>query len=114
MNKERIEKAAAEYRNDLLLDAALDVSHEYDKGMSDCIVEEIPKAFAAGAEWRISSVWHDASEKPENGRKALIWHTCIGGESDFIITSYGANVRSDIIIRWAYLDDLLPTEGGAE
>lgn len=70
MNIEQIKQAAAEYRNDVLCDAALEVNYEednYDTGYRDCIVEGIPKAFAEGAEWRINSVWHNPGEKLEDG-----------------------------------------------
>lgn len=121
MNTEQIEKAAAEYRNDVLCDAALEVNYEennYDAGYSDCIVEEIPKAFAKGAEWRINSVWHDVKEIPEQNEWiiAQFWDDCF----DTYIMPIEEERWYDWckvmgIKRWAYLDDLIPErKEGAE
>lgn len=87
--------------------------------------------FIEGAEWRINSVWHDASEIPqiygeyENDLYPQIPCLVLGHLS----TGYGYGVRywnvthqvwddeecddfeckMDAIEKWAYLDDLLPT-----
>lgn len=111
MNKEDIKQAAAEYRNDLLCDAALEVNYEennYDAGYNDCIVEEIPKAFTKGAEWRINSVWHDVKENPEDDRTYLAEFN--NGTCCMFYNNLYFNRMADAyrIIRWAYTDDLLP------
>lgn len=78
----------------------------------DCGADDFNEGFIAGAQWRINSVWHDASEKPEIGRNLL---TYLGEdkfcEIDFLCKDdfdweYYADIRG--IIRWAYVDDLLP------
>jgi hypothetical protein len=89
------------------------------------------ESFVVGAEWRINSVWHDASEIPqiygeyENDLYPQIPCLVLGHLS----TGYGYGVRywnvthqvwddeecddfeckMDAIEKWAYLDDLLPT-----
>lgn len=61
------------------------------------------RAFKAGAEWRINSVWHDASEKPKLGELIIveiygkIWEY---GKSDVCDTNHPA-------ARWAYMKDLI-------
>lgn len=64
------------------------------------------KGFIAGAQWRINSVWHKVSEKP-NGM-FLILIDCgdgIGAEE------YRFGLIADDLEgakRWAYISDLLP------
>ena len=61
------------------------------------------RAFIAGAEWRINSVWHDATEKPKLGELIIvevygkIWEY---GKSDVCDTNHPA-------ARWAYMKDLI-------
>lgn len=108
MNKEDIKQAAAEYRNDVLCDAALDVNFEennYDAGYSDCIAEEIPKAFAKGAEWRINSVWHNESEEPNLDDLVIVIRPN-GRIFDFGFWGVKDKIREGQL--WARMYDLLP------
>lgn len=66
------------------------------------------RGFIAGAQWRINSVWHDASEMPEHGRYVLCvtakricsaWYATTNAMQDF--------KRFDIK-QWAYLSDFVP------
>lgn len=60
MTKEDIEKAAGDYSGSIL-------------GFTDNkSVMEKHKAFADGAQWRINSVWHDASEIPDLGEAIIV------------------------------------------
>lgn len=60
--------------------------------------------FIDGAKWRINSVWHDATEKPNLGELIIvevygrIWEY---GKSDVCDISHPA-------ARWAYMKDLIP------
>lgn len=66
--------------------------------------------FIEGAEWRINSVWHDSKEKP-NKHNAILFFTQKGdlrmyangyvGDWNFIVNEF-------VIIKWAYVNDLLP------
>ena len=38
------------------------------------IKEFIALGFENGSEWRINSVWHDASEKPDKGKLLIVDH----------------------------------------
>lgn len=67
--------------------------------------------FAAGAKWRIESVWHDGSETPKFGCPIL--GITIFGEA--IIDGpfgieYDVNIDMSNIKKWAYLNDLVPDE----
>lgn len=60
--------------------------------------------FRKGAEWRINSVWHDATEKPKLGEMIIV--ECFGK-----IWDYGKYDVCDTIhpkARWAYMKDLIP------
>jgi len=68
--------------------------------------------FMAGAQWRINSVWHDVREQPEQD-KCFIYEIghgryetdCIYKKEKLNWERYAAQLN---IIRWAYVDDLLP------
>ncbi len=73
--------------------------------------------FEAGARWALreikKSLWHDASEEPEENREFLYQeeddtcHVMIlpGPDWKLCVFLFG-------VIRWCYIDDLLPEEGG--
>lgn len=66
--------------------------------------------FIAGAEWRINSVWHDASKRPDERRAVIIEY----GENRISLHEKGYdgpwkyNVEQFGFKRWAYVDDLIP------
>ena len=62
-------------------------------------------AFNAGADWRINSVWHDATEVPET-LKLLLVENKEGSISLCRILAKKSNTES--WLRWAYIEDLLP------
>ena len=107
MTKEQIEKAAMEF-----------AEREYE--ISD--IDKIPlyKGFFHGAQWRINSVWHDNSVRPSDDCDVLV-ETIRRIESDRYDADYneldsGTDWETEVI-RWAYIDDLLPerkeeTNGG--
>lgn len=105
MKMEEIEKAAGDYSGSIL-------------GFRDNqFVMSKHKAFADGAEWRINSVWHDASEKP------IEFATCLVElESQYglfyklkyfnkaQVKKWSGKYGCDKIIKWAYIEDLMPTK----
>ena len=76
------------------------------------------KGFIAGAQWRINSVWHDASEEPEQeDEPILVEYEDWGFEcSDYTVCDdiwdYRTRLKRDgaccTILRWAYIKDLIP------
>lgn len=106
MNRELIEKAAGEYSGSVF-------------GFKDNpIVMAKHKAFTAGADWRINSVFHDASEIPEANKRVLVcFENLIGEYVYYRIIIFKPNVLKnwnmgnfslDKVLYWCYLDDLLP------
>ncbi|WP_277231971.1 hypothetical protein [Phocaeicola salanitronis] len=80
------------------------------------------RGFITGAEWRINSVWHDASEEPErNGEPMLVEFHDFGMDGNsYDVVEDLQGYRTGIyveFIRWAYVSDLIPerkeeTNGG--
>ena len=76
------------------------------------------RGFVAGAQWRINSVWHDASEEPEQEDESiLVEYEDWGIEcSDYTVCDdiwdYRIRLKRDgaycTILRWAYIKDLIP------
>lgn len=82
----------------------------YEMFSTDAYMSGPIGSFVAGANWRINSVWHDASETPDKG-------------SAYLVIKHGYNLQtvywSDIVTweefqliyrfkLWAYIEDLLP------
>lgn len=106
MDREQIEKVGRDYALDQLEIVGL-------PGRAEAM-----KAFVAGADWRIKSVWHDASEIPEANKRVLVcFENVIGEYVYYRIRSFKPNVLKnwnmgdfslDKVLYWCYLDDLLP------
>lgn len=94
MNRETIEQAARA--------SAREACAHYDEE------EGYANGFVAGADWRINSVWHDASEKPN--RNQLILFECRKTYGKGYSVNFGENyeLMKNVILRWAYIIDLLP------
>ena len=90
MNRETIEKVADDY--------SVDIMPAYSDGYFERY--QIADAFECGANWRINSVWHEASELPRSLKLIIIEDS--NGEFDL---GYGI---TNSTIRWAYVSDLLP------
>lgn len=105
MTREQIEKAAQDKAKELRMNANsvrtnIDVQNIFQIG------------FMAGAQWRINSVWHDASEEPKEHKLVLI-EDDFCGEPDYGVWQAPFPNWEDSFVhfsskRWAYLDDLLP------
>ena len=67
------------------------------------------RAFLKGANWRINSVWHEGSEKPETDKGDLLVEIEVMDKTTYVqqnvyyVLKYGC-------VRWAYIKDLIPTE----
>ncbi len=110
MKQEDIEKAAKHYQ---------EKDHDIwtDKG----ITTELQKAFKAGAEWRINSVWHPTTVIPDCHRFIVFLpkKSTIGSknsimgvleENKIFVSSRPGCILFEFyeMESWAYLDDLLP------
>ena len=111
MTREQIEKAAN-----------IEMLSHYSDEVYPCGIKDIQsdfiEAFSKGAEWRINSVWHDASEVPEANKRVLVCFENVIGECVYYrIRAFKPNVLKnwnmgnfslDKVLYWCYLDDLLP------
>lgn len=111
ITKQDTNNAAQNYEHSLTYSKA---SEQYD----------VQKAFKAGANWRINTVWHDVSERPVSMKECLVelddpmrkgWH--IGrienegtNKGKWNIYGYFTPSLHECIIRWAYLSDFIPNK----
>ena len=60
------------------------------------------------ARWRINSVWHDASEKPDKNQ--LVVFECRKTYGKGYSVNFGENydLMKNVLLSWAYVKDLLP------
>lgn len=104
MTREQIEKA---WENYTLCNLSL---------MDEHAINEM-EMFVKGAEWRINSVWHDKNEMPDKEELVLCEILCYNNQKVYLPLQWEADGKMTIdvpflnkceVIRWAYLDDLLP------
>lgn len=100
MKIEDIEKAAQDYDDGLIYSS---ISEQYN----------VIKAFKAGAEYRINSVWHNADEVPKE--KGYILVEVNGSQPIFVTwninvipTNWNKIVKGNNVVKWAYVEDLIP------
>lgn len=107
MNKETIEKAARKYATDKY-------GGENTKQWAIAQIHAGRDGFIAGAQWRINSVWHDASEKPKfNGKveKEGILLLYSSGQCVFLYLDkdeWESILGYATFVKWAYITDLIP------
>lgn len=98
MTKEDIEKAAVD---SCVIENSIfnpELIPYYEQGFKD------------GAEWRINSVWHCEREMPDTPDLTLVEFP--DGRIDIVyfhsIKSWRSMVKRNGIIRWTYINDLIP------
>lgn len=120
--EEEIEKAANAYTQEIIDSNTFDVNFDednYDAGSLYATSEVCPMAFKAGADWRINSVWHTTADMPEKYKLCLVEYKDSDGKNKMRIDwrseyEWVGMCHYDTILRWAYVSDLLPAEGGAQ
>lgn len=70
----------------------------------------IADAFEHGANWRIDSVWHEASEEPERNRIYLAQLGDSAFDTFYDSGNWERFSRGVNMQRWAYVEDLLPNK----
>ena len=73
-------------------------------------------AFREGAKWFKEALWHDAKEEPDKHKFVLVqWFYMGRYGADMIKRTYywQGYIEEYHIIKWCYIDDLLP-KGGEE
>ena len=106
MTKERIKKMAIEYSKGKY-------GGENAKMWAIAQIHAGRDGFIAGADWRINSVWYKPEEVPEVNARLLV--ECAKGFELWTLEQglsphWKAIVELNKITRWAYLNDLIPTE----
>lgn len=98
MKKEDIEKAAID-----------NIEFQGNLDLGTIIENACRESFVSGANWRINSVYHKASEEPESGEMAL---AICEGNNPVICGTYHYDWETTVenfnIIKWAYVKDLIP------
>lgn len=100
MTREQIEKAGIDYAN--------------NKPYNETVLNK--NAFIAGALWRINSVFHKVSEEPKDEKFPILVEYSACGIDGFCFTvcddaldyDMRRHLRYCTVLRWAYVDDLLP------
>lgn len=98
MKKEDIQKSALE---SCVIDNSI-YNDEFQSYFMD--------GFKAGAQWRINSVWHDASEEPRRGEHILMRFKSGNLTSWFASADIYSVFKRFEVVAWAYVDDLLPSK----
>ena len=96
MTREQIEKE---------IDSRLD---EPDNQWDGIFNSGYSRGFKEGAQWRINSVWHDASEEPDKNQ--LVVFECRKTYGRGYSVNFGENydLMKNVLLSWAYVIDLLP------
>lgn len=99
MNKETIDNAALELCT--------------TEGQEEWLKDYGRNCFIEGANWRINSVWHNPCDIAEPGKDCLVEH--MDGDGNVCIRidwrseyEWVNACHYDKVLRWAYLDDLIP------
>ena len=76
-------------------------------------------AFMDGAKWAINELlkdlWHPASEEPEKNHFVLFKTAGNSFETEYIgKNDWATIVRCFKVVKWFYVDDLLPKKGGEQ
>ena len=101
MKKEDIKKAKAEN--------AERIANIAYSGGGHIGQDDLETAFENGAEWRINSVWHNDTERPDPHKGDLLVGIEVMGKTSYIrqnayyVLQYGC-------VRWAYIKDLIPNK----
>ena len=105
INDKKIEEAARHYCNNRYL-ASQDAPF-------------IAQWFRHGAKWAVNELlkdlWHPASEEPDKNHFVLFKTAGNSFETEYIgKNDWATIVRCFKVVKWFYVDDLLPKEGGEQ
>ena len=96
------------------VDAYIGYSKEVGEGVDVSMRRD---AFSEGAKWFKEAIWHDAKEEPEIDKTLIIQYTGIMNEVSYdkdrhvAICPWELNVKRLRILKWFYMDDILPKGG---
>lgn len=93
-----------------------EVARQYNP-VNDMLGNAERAAFKRGIGWFKSALWHDTSEEPEHSKFVLAQRKTFIGELRYYLYETNStypwelNVRDLRIIKWCYIEDLLPKGG---
>ena len=96
MKQEQIEKE---------IDARLE---EPDNNWDGIFNSGYSRGFREGAQWRINSVWHDASEKPDKNQLVVLECKKTYGKGYSVNFGENYGLLKNVLLSWAYMKDLIP------
>ena len=121
----KIEEAKEEIYEDRFLLNGEEIVFDNDEKEEMFYKGDIKEAIGLGAKWAINEIlkdlWHDIfNERIPHGKRVIVEYTCDGG-----IYYRSIKIPDDIqwvrgfscekrLMRWLYIDDLLPKKGGDE
>lgn len=111
--KQAVEEAANDYLQKILEANDFEINFEkdnYDAGARDVVLDVTERAYIAGAEWRINSIWHDNTNIPDDNK------FCVFTLSDGSCGCGYYHKKDNTIwyenfsnvVRWAYFEDITP------
>ena len=125
IDEKKIEAAKEEIYEDRFLLNGEEIVFDNDEKEEMFYKGEIKEAIGLGAKWAINEIlkdlWHDIfNERIPHGKRVIVEYTSDGG-----IYYRSIKIPDDIqwvrgfscenrLMRWLYIDDLFPKEGGAE
>lgn len=77
---------------------------------NECGADEFHEGFLIAAEWRINSVWHDATVNPDTDKGDLLLIIKDGFGKNVYVRQDAYYVRKYGCVRWAYIEDLIPNK----
>lgn len=111
--KQTIEEAANGYLQKILEASDFEINFEednYDAGARDAVLDVTERAFKAGAEWSINSIWHDNTNIPDDNKFCMFTLSdgnCGCGYYHKKDNTIWYENFSDVV-RWAYFEDITP------
>ena len=126
IDDKKIESAKEEIYEDRFLLNGEDIVFNNDEKEEMFYKEDIKEAIGIAANWAINEflkdLWHPASEEPIESAQVLAEakitesiKTYISFKrNDALFKNWDAYCSGANIIRWLYIDDLLPKEGGEQ
>lgn len=106
--------------DDKKIEEAAVKSANYLKGICDfTVINAFEEGFKEGAKWAVNELlkdlWHPASEEPRKNHFVLFKTAGNSFETEYIgKNDWATIVRCFKVVKWFYIDNLLPKEGGEQ
>lgn len=101
----------------LIDDSAINYEESnYEAGRRDALIDNGKALFIAGAKWRINNAWHFIKEIPKEFKAIIAIRQDGSCEKVYFtdLSRWKSLIKRCKIIKWAYLEDLLPMEESDE